>query len=361
MNSNELHPDGPSDPQLSSRLLMNAEQEVGPALREAVKRLPPPLQAIVKYHFGWTDPQGLPVRRQASKFLRPAWALTMARAIGVSGPPVINASVVLHLMHAFALIHDDIIDGDEFRWGRPTAWSVFGVGQSINAGDALIVLAQQMLLETNEPGTMAAARLLLNTMQGILEGQSIDVAFEGRAEKSLTDWESEAVLKSGVSYGAGPAIVPVLFGASNELVEGLLAYGRELGLSLQASDDVLGIWAKPARNSGRQEGSDIRAGKVTLPMILAMDEEDSDAFELRQLLSAERVTPDDERVGRVRKLIEANGGLEKAVAYSQGHAADLFTIVDDLPTDDECRNDLAELARLCLPEDLSGWPSSLGY
>ena len=130
-----------------------ARDLVGPAIAAAVARLSPDVRAVAAYHLGLADADGTPSAAvPAGKALRPALALLSARAAGASprerGVP---AAAAVELVHNFSLLHDDIMDGDTERRHRPTAWTVFGVGAAILAGDAMLALAQDILLEDPAP------------------------------------------------------------------------------------------------------------------------------------------------------------------------------------------------------------------
>src|SRR5580704_597826 len=104
-----------------------ARDLVGPATEAAINRLSPRVRRVAAYHYGLADAEGNPVRNGSGKALRPALALLSARAAGA-----------VELVHNFSLLHDDIMDGDTERRHRPTAWTVFGVGAAILAGDAML-------------------------------------------------------------------------------------------------------------------------------------------------------------------------------------------------------------------------------
>ena len=115
-------------------------------------RLSPDVRAVAAYHLGLADADGTPSAAVPSgKALRPALALLSARAAGASPERGVPAAVAVELVHNFSLLHDDIMDGDTERRHRPTAWTVYGVGAAILAGDALLALAQDILLEGTAP------------------------------------------------------------------------------------------------------------------------------------------------------------------------------------------------------------------
>src|SRR5262245_55722612 len=118
---------------------------VVPALRKAVDQLPESMRAIAQYHFGWCDEHGNPALENGGKSIRPALVLLAAEAVGGSAASAVPAAVAVELIHNFSLLHDDVMDGDETRRHRATAWTVYGVNAAILAGDALQALAVDVL------------------------------------------------------------------------------------------------------------------------------------------------------------------------------------------------------------------------
>ena len=126
-----------------------ARDLVGPAVLGWLDRLSPDVRIVAAYHLGFVDSSGTPTgEAQGGKALRPALALLSARAAGAPPERGVTAAAAVEFVHNFSLLHDDIMDDDTERRHRPTAWTVFGVGAAILAGDALLCLAQDMLSPT---------------------------------------------------------------------------------------------------------------------------------------------------------------------------------------------------------------------
>ena len=129
-------------------VLARSRRVITPAIEKAVDRLAPEIRHIATYHLGWTDVEGHPVKAPGGKGVRPTLAILGAEAAWADPEVGVPGGVAVELVHNFSLIHDDIIDTDLERHHRPTVWSVYGVGQAIVAGDALQILAHQVLLES---------------------------------------------------------------------------------------------------------------------------------------------------------------------------------------------------------------------
>lgn len=305
---------------------------LGPALRDAVdSHLGPRMSRIAHYHFGWADAEGRPTGTWGGKMLRPTLALLSARAAGATDAQGLPAALAVELVHNFSLLHDDIMDADETRRGRATAWTVFGVPGAILAGDAMVTAATSVLLAAPAKGARSAAVSLMTATQRMIDGQTSDVDFERRDDVTLGECLRMAGDKTGALLGCACALGAELVGAERSLTEGLDAFGAHIGLAFQLADDLLGIWGDPDR-SGKQVGADLRARKKSLPVVAALNAPGAD--ELRALyLGPEPMT--ERTVRRVTELVERAGGRDWAQeeAARQIAAAEQRLTATGIPAD----------------------------
>src|SRR6201997_4569766 len=310
-----------------------ARDLVGPATEAAINRLSPRVRRVAAYHYGLADAQGNPVREGSGKALRPALALLSARAAGVAPERGVSAAVAVELVHNFSLLHDDIMDGDTERRHRPTAWTVFGVGAAILAGDALLALAQDLLLEDGTPQGAWAARCLSAAVQRLIGGQGSDLAFEKRDDVSLAECLEMAGDKTAALMACACSIGAVHLGAPPQLAMGLAGFGAHVGLAFQVTDDLLGIWGAPD-GDGEPGRRDLRARKKSLPVVAALNSGTPQAAELRALLVDPQPLTEDDLI-RAADLVVAAGG--KAWAENEADvqlAAANQSLADiDLPAD----------------------------
>lgn len=252
-------------------VLAAGRRQVEPALREAVGQLPPAVRRIAGYHFGWWDADGTPTGPDAAggKAIRPALALLAAGACGGEPATALPAAVAVELVHNFSLVQDDVIDGDLTRRHRPTAWSVFGTGAAIVAGDALLAQAVEVLAGSGHPATQPALRLLTTATLELIEGQHADLSFEQRTDVDLLECLRMAAGKSGALLGCACALGGTFGGGSAAQVTLLREFGEQLGVAFQLTDDLLGIWGNPER-TGKPVYSDLRRRKKSLPLVAAL-------------------------------------------------------------------------------------------
>jgi geranylgeranyl diphosphate synthase type I len=203
-----------------------ARDLVGPAMESAIARLTPDVRVVAAYHLGFADAAGNPTRNGSGKALRPALALLSGRAAGASPERGVPAAVAVELVHNFSLLHDDIMDNDTERRHRPTAWTVFGVGAAILAGDALLALAQDLLLEDGNPQGAWAARCLSAAVQRLIGGQGSDLAFEKRDDVTLAECLDMAGDKTAALMACACSIGAVHLGAPPTLAMALASGAR---------------------------------------------------------------------------------------------------------------------------------------
>jgi geranylgeranyl diphosphate synthase, type I len=322
--------------------LVEARALIDPALRAAVAELSPEVARVTAYHLGLSDVQGRPSEENGGKAVRPALAILSARAAGGDAAVAVPGAVAVELVHNFSLLHDDVMDGDRERRHRPTAWTVFGVGPAIVAGDALVTLAQQTLLAEATPARLEAARVLALATGRMIGGQARDLAFESRLDVSVRECLDMAADKTGALLSCSASIGAILAGASDESVAALSAFGLHLGLAFQAIDDILGIWGEP-EVTGKPSANDLRQRKKTLPLAFAMATGGAHSRRLVSLLRANRL--DEDQVALAVSLVEDAGGRARTSEEAGRQTALALEALDRAGPVPGVRGDLEELAR----------------
>lgn len=281
--------------------LVRVRDAVLPSLDAALDRLHPDMAVIARYHLGLVDPDGHPIADPGGKYLRPALALLSAQAAGAPPGEGVPGAVAVELVHDFSLLHDDVMDGDEQRRHRPTAWKVFGKANAILAGDALLSLAVSVVLEEGGRHAARAARSLNRAVADLVTGQADDLAFATRGVAAPDECLVMCSRKTGALLACSCAIGAELAGASPATVAALHGFGMHLGLAFQAVDDLLGIWGAPGITG--KPHSDLRNGKNSLPVCFAV------ASDPRGPLEGLAGRPlGEEEAATAAGLIEAAGG-----------------------------------------------------
>ncbi len=247
-------------------------------------------------------------RSSGGKRLRPALLLLSARYAGRSNSEgAIRLAAVVELLHSATLIHDDVIDTANTRRGRPSANSRWGNHRSVLVGDWLYMLSFQMALEERN---FRILDILIDLTQKMVEGELIQLEKIGRIDVTEEDALRLATYKTACLFSGCARLGAVLGGMENASEEALAEYGRFAGLAFQLVDDVLDFTAS-AEQLGKPVLSDLKEGKVTLPLIYAMENGHRDARELVARVLEEKEF-DSVRPETIVALVQESGALERA-------------------------------------------------
>ncbi len=265
---------------------------------------------MIAYHMGWTDRNGQPTHSSPGKLIRPALCMWACQACGGSPETALPAAAALEWVHNFTLVHDDIQDGDRERRGRETVWAIWGLAQGINAGDALFARAFATLTTNgaHPERQLHATRLIADAVLVVVEGQSLDLRFEGKPDTTLRAYLRMVRAKTGALIGASLEAGAVMAGADGVLSERLGYAGTLLGIAFQIRDDWLGTWGDSAI-TGKSSSGDLGRCKLTFPVVAgyaAMGE--SERARLRELFAPSHRS--SKHLAEVRSLLEAVGGAE---------------------------------------------------
>jgi geranylgeranyl diphosphate synthase type I len=286
-----------------------ARHLVTPALRESVGRLAPSMRRIAEYHLGWRDAEGAELGGGGGKALRPALVLLSAQAARAEAKRALPAAVGVELVHNFSLLHDDVMDGDEQRRHRPTAWRVFGMPAAILAGDALLTLAIEVArTECEPPFAGDALGCLDEAVQRLIVGQSSDVDFEARSDVRLEECLSMAADKTGALMRCACSIGALAVGADQEATTALGDFGEHIGLAFQLVDDLLGIRGAP-EVTGKPALTDLRSKKKSVPVVVALNSQTAEGTALAEAYSRPEPLAEEELEG-LADLVRRAGGLD---------------------------------------------------
>jgi geranylgeranyl diphosphate synthase type I len=319
-------------------------------LRAAVERYDVNPFTLMRYHFGWEDQRGRPIEARAGKLLRPALLLLCCEAAGGDWSNALPAAAAVELLHNFTLVHDDVEDASTQRHDRDTVWRVWGQAEAINVGDGMFALAHLTLLGLSERGhgaerVLAAARLLDEATVRLCEGQHRDLRYEDQRQITRDEYLAMIEGKTAALLAACCDIGALLGGANDDAVRQLYEYGRRLGLAFQIRDDLLGCWGD-ASETGKSSGDDIRAGKQSYPIVVALERASiAERERLRSLLGRADLGADE--LSSVRELLERLGARDDGERAAREHADAAIEALRGLTLGDE-RAELEALARFAV-------------
>ena len=296
------------------------------------------------------------------KRLRPIFAYCGWRCVRASDDDaIVTAAASLELLHGCALIHDDVMDGSGTRRGRPSVHAgfaelhaqggftgdprVFGTAAAIVVGDLLLSWADAMFAGAGfDDAAGRRARAVYDDMrQQVMAGQYLDVLVQARGDFSADDAlrvakykTSKYTVEGPLQFGAAAA------GASPDVVDAIAAYGMPLGEAFQLRDDVLGIFGDPGR-TGKPSGDDLREGKRTMLVALAMDAaDDEQAAVLRSGLGDRGLS--DDGVAAICDVLVATGALDQVEARITERTAEARAALATSAINADAREVLAGLA-----------------
>jgi len=249
------------------------------------------------------------------KRLRPALLLLSANYAGRKDGSAIRLAAVVELLHSATLIHDDVIDSAGTRRGRLSANARWGNHRSVLTGDWLYMQSFQMALEERN---FHILDILIELTQKMVEGELIQLEKIGRIDVTEEDALRLATYKTACLF-SGCARLGAVLGRLEEGEEQALAeYGRNAGLAFQLVDDLLDFTAS-AQQLGKPVLSDLKEGKVTLPLIYAMENGHREARELVARVLAEKEF-NSVRPETVVSLVQDSGALDRARCLAQDYA-----------------------------------------
>ncbi|WP_305082763.1 polyprenyl synthetase family protein [Nocardia spumae] len=312
------------------------------ALFDAVGRLDNAIRPVVAYHLGWCDEQGRAVTADSGKSVRSRLAMLAAQAAGGDEHCAVPGAVAVELVHNFSLVHDDLMDRDATRRHRPTVWAVWGDAVAVLAGDAMLSLAHEVLLDSGSPHAVSAALLVGRATQDLIRGQAADVDFERRNDVGLAECIRMAMGKTAALLSASAGVGAILADAPPATVAALRTYGDNIGLAFQLVDDLLGIWGDP-EVTGKPVFSDLRSRKKSLPVTWSLESGRPAGLELARWLDRTG-DPTESDLRAAAEMVEAAGGRRWARAEARRRLRAAQRALDAAAIDPVYRRELTHLA-----------------
>jgi octaprenyl-diphosphate synthase len=265
------------------------------------------------------------------KRLRPALLLLAAGASGYRGSSAIRLAAVVEMIHSATLIHDDVIDGANTRRGRPSANARWGNHMSVLAGDWLYMESFEMALRERN---FAILDILIGFTQNMVEGELLQLTRLGRIDLTEAEATDLAYRKTARLFSGCTRLGAVLGGQSEKVEIALAEYGRNAGLAFQLVDDLLDFTSSPEK-VGKPVLSDLKEGKVTLPLIFALQNGSGKEAHAahRKLVAAVLEERDFQSVRpeEITQLVRESGALDRARELAEAHARQAVACLEVLP------------------------------
>jgi octaprenyl-diphosphate synthase len=291
------------------------------------------------------------------KRMRPALVLLTAQLCGYTGTRRVQVGAAIELLHTATLLHDDVVDFSELRRGKPSANALWGNRRAILAGDFLYSRACAMIVEDGDPDILL---IFANAIRSMAEGEILQL--ERSYDPTVTEAHYFRVIerKSAMLLSTSTESGAILGGVTRAERRHLSDFGRELGLAFQLRDDALDYEAGE-EDMGKIPNMDIREGKVTLPLLLALKRCTSTEREAVAVLiksasqlsdpgadAPELVEPLD--LAPVLDIIARYRGVEDTVRRAQEHAERAIASIAPFP-DSDAKVDLTAAAQFAVTRD----------
>ncbi|MGV8853719.1 MAG: polyprenyl synthetase family protein [Devosia sp.] len=277
------------------------------------------------------------------KRLRPMLTVAAAQLFGKGNGSAVNFAAAVEFMHNATLLHDDVVDESDMRRGKPAARMVWGNKASILVGDFLLGQAFMMMVETRDVdslGVLSAASAVM------AEGEVFQLSKTGDLTTTPEDYAAVIRAKTAVLFQAACEVGAMAGGADAAGRVALANYGLELGNAFQLVDDALDYGGQ-AGTLGKNTGDDLREGKMTLPIILALaDGTQAERATIAAALGDAQAS--DQQVADVVAILERIEALPRTLAQAHSHARAAQQALEALP-ESELRtllNDVVEFSVL---------------
>lgn len=286
-----------------------------------------------QYPFGLYEP----VKYQldmGGKRVRPLLTVMACDMFGGDVNEAISPALGLEIFHNFTLLHDDVMDKADIRRGRPTVHKAWNENIAILSGDAMQIIATQMVCEAPSRVHKEVLDLYNKTALEICEGQQYDMEFEARIDVGVEEYINMIRLKTAVLIGCALKMGAIIGGATLKQSEAIYKFGENIGLAFQLQDDYLDVYGD-SETFGKKIGGDILNNKKTYMLISAISKATGSTKErLVALLSAKA---DDYKIKQVTAIYSELGidkiARDKISDYSQKALAYL----DEIPNNEELK------------------------
>ena len=258
------------------------------------------------------------------KRIRPRLVLLFSEALGFEGTARYELAAIVEFIHTATLLHDDVVDESALRRGRATANARFGNAASVLVGDFLYSRAFQMMVSVN---SMRVLDVLADATNVIAEGEVLQLMNMHDPDLAVEDYLRVIRFKTAKLFEASARLGAVLAGAGTDIEESCAHFGRSLGTAFQLVDDLLDYEGN-SDELGKNVGDDLREGKPTLPLLLAMERS---SLEERALIRSAIEHGELQQLPVILNIVRRTGALDATRHAAQREADEARVALAALP------------------------------
>ncbi len=266
------------------------------------------------------------------KRLRPILTLSAARLFEYEGDDHIKLAAAVELIHAATLLHDDVVDGSRLRRGLQTANVIWGNKESVLVGDFIFSRAFELMVAAKN---LDVLKVLSHASGVIAQGEVLQLATQKNINATFDMYLAVVESKTAALFAAAACAGAMIAGASPTQSDALKRYGRNLGVAFQLIDDALDYSGFEA-DLGKTVGDDFREGKMTLPIVYALDRATADekTFWRRTIADGQQ---EDGDLERAREILIANNALDDTIACAKRYAERAQQDISEAPQNEHAQ------------------------
>lgn len=289
-------------------------------LRESIRSDNPRISGIIDYVFNTNG-----------KRLRPTLVLLTAKACGQIIPETYHGAVTVELLHTATLVHDDVIDKSDMRRGRRSVHAVYDNTRAVLVGDYLL---SSSLAESVKTNNLDIVQLISELGQNLAEGELVqfalaeEIIINEASYFEVIEKKTASLLRASITIGA------ITGGASQQTISGFSRLGGILGICFQIRDDIFDYYKTDV---GKPTGNDIREGKVTLPLIYALQNAPKAVSDqILQVIQSRDFS--EENIEKVLDFAKEYNGVEYAYKKIRELLNEAETIISELSIDEQIKS-----------------------
>jgi len=280
------------------------------------------------------------------KRFRPLLLLMSSDLCGYRGERRYAMSLVLEFIHTASLLHDDVVDHANTRRGKESANNVWGNSASVLVGDYLYSKAFKIMAEDSD---LAVVKLISTTSNTMAEGEVFQLVKSGDFEITEKDYFSLIEKKTAILISAACALGAIMAKVSEAQISALMRFGMRLGTAFQMTDDTLDYTATE-KEFGKAIGTDLREGKITLPLIHTLKRcTPPERNLIRKVVKKE--DPEESDIAEIVSIIRKHNGIEYALSRAKNCVQEGKALLDAF-ADSEPKRALITLADFILNRNL---------
>jgi len=260
------------------------------------------------------------------KRLRPLLCLLIAKMFNYDGDRHIPLAVVIEFIHTASLLHDDVVDSSDFRRSNPSANAVWGNQASVLVGDYLFSRSFQMLVQDND---MTMLKLMSDVTNALAEGEVLQLSRTFHLEMTEAECLEVIERKTAVLFAAAAKVGAHVSNQPESIIKDVTEYGMCLGVAFQLMDDALD-YLSDEEAAGKPVGHDLEEGKITLPLIHAMNQDEQLRSRVHLIADRDEQPYHDGDREWVRDRVLQHNGTKYAMQKANEYANRAISLLPDV-------------------------------